>query len=200
MLTWGMQVLIGLSLVLAAFSMGRMGPSFERSRFGWPLGALGLALMVFLPEPLLAYEPGYAECQRLYHCRWDLRDQYLDVLIGSLSWIVLALLGSLMIIRGSSVYGRNRPRSVTAGWVLVIAAWFLMSRMWFYEFIISEPFFILLGLIVLASMAATIWIHVQVVRYTERKTPRMPKIAPLDERESRMVTEMIRRNLGGEVE
>jgi len=179
--------------------MGRMGPSFERSRFGLPLGALGLALMVFLPEPPLDFEPGYAECRRLYHCQWVLRDQYLDVLIGSLSWIVLALLGSLMIIRGSSVYGRNRPRSVIAGWALVIAAWFLISRMWFYQSIISEPFFIFLGLIVLLSMAATIWIHVQVVRYTEWKTPRMPKIAPLDERESRMVTEMIRRNLGGEV-
>ncbi len=200
MLTWGMQVLMGLSLLLAAFSMGRMGPSFERSRFGWPLGALGLALMVFLPEPPLDFEPGYAECRRLYHCQWVLRDQYLDVLIGSLSWIVLALLGSLLIIRGSSVYGRNRPRSVIAGWALVIAAWYLISRMWFYESIISEPFFILLGLIVLLSMAATIWIHVQVVRYTEWNTPRMPKIAPLDERESRMVTEMIRRNLGGEVE
>ena len=200
MLTWGMQVLLGLSLVLAAFSMGRMGPSFKRSRFGLPLGALGLALMVFLPESPLDFEPGYAECQILYHCRWDMRDQYLDVLIGSLSWIVLCLLGSAIIIRGSSVYGRNRSRSVIVGWVIVFAAWYLISRMLFYEFIISEPFFILLGLIVLASMAATIWFHVQVVRYTERKTPRMPKIAPLDERESRMVTEMIRRNLGGEVE
>ena len=49
----------------------------------------------------------------------------------------------------------------------------------------------------LFGIAVTVYLFFHIIRITERLSPKDPPIEPLDEKERRLVTEMIRRNLGG---
>ena len=49
----------------------------------------------------------------------------------------------------------------------------------------------------LFGIAVTVYLFFHIIRITERLSPKDLPIEPLDEKERRLVTEMIRRNLGG---
>ena len=49
----------------------------------------------------------------------------------------------------------------------------------------------------LFGIAATVYLFFHIIRFTEKITPKDPPIEPLDDNERRLVTEMIRRNVGG---
>jgi len=74
--------------------------------------------------------------------------------------------------------------------------WSISQSAWFIE---AYTRFDVLTMMVatLVGIGLTVYLFFHVIRFTERRTPKDPPITPLDERERRLVTEMIRRNLGG---
>ena len=198
MLAWYVQAWLGLTIMLAAFSMWRMGPAFERSRYGPPLALLGLALMIFVAEPLLYFEEGYIPCSDYFVCIDDARDEYLSTIVSTVTWITLAVLGCRTITQGSSWYNRRRPELLVAGWAMLTAAWWILSQMQLYHLVMENPIDVLLGIaLIVLPILLSIWMLMRAFLLAERQTPRDPEIDALDEREQRLVTEMIRRNLGG---
>ena len=198
MLAWYVQAWLGLTIMLAAFSMWRMGPAFKRSRYGPPLVLLGLALMIFVAEPLLYFEEGYIPCSNRSVCIDDARDAYLATIVETVVWITLAVLGCRTITQGSSWYNRGRTELLVAGWAMLIAAWWIISQMQLYQLVLENPIDVVLGVgLIFPPILLSIWLLMRAFLLAERQTPRDPEIDALDEREQRLVTEMIRRNFGG---
>ena len=84
------------------------------------------------------------------------------------------------------------------GWIILGGTWWSISQSpWFIEAytrfdVLTMMFATLVGI------GLTVYLFFHVIRFTERRTPKDPPITALDERERRLVTEMIRRNLGGD--
>lgn len=92
-----------------SFSFHRMGPSFERGRYGIPLGALGLLCLVIFPEDL-------SERESEIH----------DSIIQFINWFTPFIFGSLLILRYSPTYFDGLPIGVLSGWILVVFSWIMI--------------------------------------------------------------------------
>ncbi len=188
---------MGFTLLIGAFSMWRMGPAFKRSKFASPIAALGLIMLLLLPEQPLYFEPDFHRCVHLSFCNDDGRESFLYILKWTLISITGAFLGCYTIIQGSEVYSGRKTPLLVLGWIILGGAWWSISQSaWFIE---AYTRFDVLTMMVatLVGIGLTVYLFFHVIRFTERRTPKDPPITPLDERERRLVTEMIRRNLGG---
>lgn len=198
---WGEQVLLGWFLLIAALSLNRMGPAFERSKYAGPIAALGIALILLVQEPPLYFESGGGRCVGEFTSLWcskDLYGYYLDYILSLAAWLTLAYVGMRLIIRGSNWHTSSNPPVMIVGWFLVLGAWYILAQMEYYhwaiakyQFVLSNTLAFLVG-IVLASL-----LMFKVIQWTEIRTPRDEVIEGLSEREQRLVTELIRRNIGG---
>jgi len=197
MIGWGVQAIFGWTLLLAALSIQRMGPAFERSRFSLPIAAFGLAMMIFLPETKQYFEGGSGVCQ-YHYCDNDIRNIFLDFILESVVWMTLAILGVMLILNSSNLYEKSKPVTSILGWVLVISAWYVISQMRVIDYLITNPDNLIWLLFVVIGVLFTLFLYYFIIRSAERNTPRENKVNPLDERERKLVTEIIRRNLGGE--
>ncbi len=198
---WGEQVLLGWALLLAAASLNRMGPSFERSKYAGPVAALGIALILLVREPPLYFERGAERCDTIFQlwCIGEIYDYYLEYIFSLAVWLVLAYFGMRLIISGSNWYTPSNPPFVFAGWILVGSAWLVILQMDYYLWALIEyRFFLPIVLAYLLGIALAALFMFKVIQWTEARTPREKMIEALSEREQRLVTELIRRNLGGE--
>lgn len=198
MVFWVNQAIVGFTLLIGAFSMWRMGPAFKRSQFARPIAALGLIMLLLLPEQPLYFEPDFHRCVHLSFCNDDGRESFLHILQWTLFSIAGAFLGCYTIIQASGVYSGRKPPLLLLGWIILGGTWWSISQSpWFIEAytrfdVLTMMFATLVGI------GLTVYLFFHVIRFTERRTPKDPPIAALDERERRLVTEMIRRNLGGD--
>ena len=84
------------------------------------------------------------------------------------------------------------------GWFLVAGAWYILTQMEYYHWAIAEYQFVLSNtLAFLVGIVLASLFMFKVIQWTEIRTPRDEVIEGLSEREQSLVTEMIRRNLGG---
>ncbi len=197
MISWGMQAILGWTLLLAALSLQRMGPAFKRSRFSLPIAALGLALMIFIPETKQYFEGGSGVCQ-YHYCDNDIRALFLDFMLETVVWMTLAVLGVMLILNSSNLYEKSKPLVSTLGWIIVISSWYVISQMRLIDYLITNPENLIWLLFVVLGVLFTLFFYYFIIRSAERSTPRENKVSPLDERERKLVTEIIRRNLRGE--
>ncbi len=198
MVFWVNQAILGFTLLIAALSLWRMGPAFKRSQFAGPVAFLGLTMMIFLPKQPLYFEPDFYRCEHFTLCNNDGREAFQYILTWTLIPIFAAFIGCYSIIQGSNYYGNKRTPRLLFGWVaLAVSWWAIWQREWFLA-AYTQFDVLLLMVSTLIGIALTIILFFYVIRFTERRTKKDPPIEPLDAREQRLVTEMIRRNLGGE--
>ena len=198
MVFWVNQALLSTTLMLAAFSMWRMGPAFKRSKFAGPVALIGLAGLLFLPEQPLYFESNYHHCEVISFCNKDGRESYLKVVFWSLFTISSACIGCYTIIRGSRIYSERNLPMLATGWILLAVSWWsIFQSTWFAE-AYSRLDVLAWMVCFLFGTVAAVYLFFVIIRYTEKNTPRDPPIQPLNENERRLVTEMVRRNMVGE--
>ena len=171
--------LIWISLIIMSIgnSFHRMGPSFERNRFGFPLILLGLTCLLLLPDELTA------EGKALH-----------DSILHWVSIVLPFAIGAMVILRNSPTYEeRNIPGLVT-GWILIIVSWALiLSDMDTFSLLgIARGSLALLG--VLAGLIAVfIGTHL-----AERSSGLRDESEPLSNEEVALVRTILERRLGGQ--
>ena len=97
-----------LVLLAAGFSLHRMGPSFQRSRFGPPLALLGIASFVLLPEKLD-----------------DAESEVYNSIIALIKWGAPLVLGAILVLKSSSTYGEQSSSGLLLGWVVIAISWII---------------------------------------------------------------------------
>ena len=104
------EAILWSSLVLLAtgISLHRMGPSFQRSRFGSPLVVLGVASFVLLPEKLD-----------------DPESEVYGSIIALGKWTVPFVLGAILVLRASSTYGGPSSSGLLLGWAVIAISWII---------------------------------------------------------------------------
>lgn len=197
MVFWVNQALLSTTLMLAAFSMWRMGPAFKRSKFAGPVALIGLAGLLFLPEQPLYFESDYQRCEFISFCNDDGRESYLKVVFWSLLSISSAFIGCHTIIRGSRIYSERNLPVLAIGWFFLGLSWWTITQSSWFAAAYSRLDVLAWMVCFLFGIAATVYLFFHIIRFTEKITPKDPPIEPLDDNERRLVTEMIRRNIGG---
>jgi hypothetical protein len=104
-----LQVWGSLLITLLGICLHRMGPAFERSRFGPPIALLGFAAFVLQPDGLTGPE-------KAMH----------DTLLSSLPWIAAATAGTLLVLRGAPTYWSAKSIPMLLGWAAVSLAWIMI--------------------------------------------------------------------------
>ena len=173
------EIIVWASLggLVIGFCFHRMGPAFERSRFGPPLMLLGIACLILLPGELEYHE------ERLFHSFFDL-----------LPWAPMFFLGTILTLRACSNYGISNPYLLSLGWVLIAMSW--------YIFIHSSNFLssytILGGLWASLGIFSGFLVFGVGVVVAERITGLDFESDPLTEKESSLVKIILERRLGGD--
>ena len=197
MVFWVNQALLSFTLLIAACSMWRMGPAFKRSKFAGPIALIGLAGLIFLPEQPMYFEPDYHRCEFISFCNEEGRESYLKVVTWSLISISTALIGCYTIIKGSRIYAERNPPVLAIGWFLLGLSWWSISQSTRFEEAYTRLDVLAWMVCFVFGVAGTIYLLFRIIRFTENVTPKDPPIEPLNDNERRLVSEMIRRNLGG---
>jgi hypothetical protein len=170
---WAAQVWLGMAIAVIGISMHRTGPAFRRHPFGAPMVLLGLAVMLFRVE-----EPPHPE------------SEVVAAAVDVAMWLLPALIGSALVLRGAPLYWRTRLLPLLAGWVLIVVAWYqYYSTM---SVVLSDTLrwvCALVGAILAFTMFALC------VRTAERMTPQEPETEGLSERERKYVESVLRRHL-----
>ena len=173
------EAILWSSLVLLAtgLSLHRMGPSFQRSRFGSPLVLLGVASFVLLPEKLD-----------------DPESEVYGSIIALGKWTVPFVLGAILVLRSSSTYGDPSSYGLLLGWAVIAISWIIaylehVSRSYIDVIGASSSLLgILLG-IALVYIGAS---------FSERSVRLESYSDPLSEEEGELVQTILRRRVGGD--
>ena len=173
------EAILWSSLVLLAIglSLHRMGPSFRRSRFGFPLSLIGVASFILLPEKLD-----------------DAEIEVYNSIIELIKWCTPFVLGVILVLRSSSTYGEPSSSGLLLGWLIIVTSWIIvyleLASVSSVDVIeaSSSLMGILLG-IVLVYIGASL---------SERSVGLESYSDPLSQEEGELVRTILRRRLGGD--
>jgi len=173
----GAVVWASLGVLIIGFCFHRMGPAFERSRFGTPLMLLGISCLILLPVG-----SEYPE-DKLIHSLFDL-----------LLWVPVFTLGAILTVRSCSNYGISNPYLLSLGWALIAMSWYI-----FIHFSNLPSVNTILGGLwaSLGFFSGFLTFGVGVV-VAERITGLDFESEPLSEEESSLVKIILERRLGGD--
>jgi hypothetical protein len=166
-----------LLLAMLGVCMHRMGPAFERSRFGPPIALLGLVAFILLPD-----EPTGPE--KVMH----------DALISSLPWIAAATAGTLLVLRGAPTYWAAKPGLMILGWAAVSLSWVLIWP----DLETSVANELLLDFSVIPGLMLGAIAFALGVGLAEQSSAMMEESSPLTDDEGRLVHAILTRRLGGD--
>ena len=166
-----------LLLAMLGVCMHRMGPAFERSRFGPPVALLGLVAFILQPDGLTGPE-------KAMH----------DALISSLPWIAAATVGTLLVLRGAPTYWVAKPGLMLLGWSAVSLSWVLIWPD--FETSIANEF--LLDLSVIPGLMLGVIAFALGVGIAERSSVIREESSPLTDDEGRLVHTILTRRLRGD--
>ena len=173
------EAIVWASLVVLTigFCLHRMGPAFERGRFGPPLILLGITCLALLPAELV-----YPE-DKLIHSLFDL-----------LLWVPVFTLGAILTVRSCSNYGISNPYLLSLGWALIAMSWYI-----FIHFSNLPSVNTILGGLwaSLGFFSGFLTFGVGVV-VAEQMTGLDFESEPLSEEESSLVKIILERRLGGD--
>ena len=105
-------------------------------------------------------------------------------------------MGCYTIIRGSRIYAERNPPVLAIGWFLLGISWWSISQSKWFEEAYTRLDVLAWMVCFIFGIVGTVYILSRIIRFTESMTPKDPPIEPLNDNEMRLVTEMIRRNLG----
>lgn len=173
------EVILWSSLVLLASGivLHRMGPSFRRSKFGFPIALLGVASFILLPENL--DEP---------------ESEVYEGIITLVKWAAPFFLGTILVLRSSSTYGESSSSGMILGWAVIVTSWIVafpeLASVSYTDVIeaSSSLLGILSGLILVYIGAS----------FSERLIGIESYSDPLSEEEGELVRTILLRRLGGD--
>jgi|TARA_A100001234_G_scaffold42183_1_gene34475 lysylphosphatidylglycerol synthetase-like protein (DUF2156 family) len=183
-------------LVLVSISWNRMGPSDFRYRMALVIAAVGILLAI--GRDVLSPSDFYG---RFYGD--DASTDMGVILLHFFTWALLLVIGSMLTIRGSRVYGSISPATLFSGWLLVISS--ISVAMFFrpgadlldpmrgvfsiWDALSAAP--IILGIIsgLIAAVAIVAW--------SEYSEPPLPPTPGLDDDERLHVRKIVEDHLGG---
>ncbi len=165
-----------LLLVVVGYSFHRMGPSFRRSRFGYPLALLGASCFVFLPEELSKPE------SELYNS-----------IIGMITLVVPFLLGVFLVLRDSPTYGDSRPAGLFLGWAAIGTSWAIL----YFEQMSVSGSSIISGLLSSVGILLGFVMSYLGASIVERSIGLEFSSEPLTNEEGQLVRTILERRLGG---
>ena len=173
------EAILWSSLVLLStgLTFHRMGPSFQRSRFGLPLALLGATSFILLPEKLD-----------------DVESEVYTSIITLVEWGGPFVLGATLVLRSSSTYGRPSSSGLLLGWLLIGISWMIVYLEYasFSSKDVIRALFSLLGILlgfVLVYIGASLC----------ERTVRLESYSdPLSREEGELVRTILLRRLGGD--
>ncbi|MDP6870964.1 MAG: hypothetical protein QGI73_01865 [Candidatus Thalassarchaeaceae archaeon] len=174
MTEWWLQWWIGLFLMVSGFSMGRMGPAFNRAKIGYPLALFGLGLVFFSSdEGLIQNEQIASETMR-----------------QTLYWAVPGLIGCFIVARGSPIYNVTRPPTLAIGWAVLLLSWYILLTHY-------DPFGhdLISSIITIAGLIIVFIVHMFAIRLVETLPRSDETIPPLSETEKTYVASVLNRHL-----
>ena len=173
------EAILWSSLVLLAvgFSLHRMGPSFQRRRFGSPLALLGLVSFVLLPEKLD-----------------DPESEVYDSIIDLIKWGAPLVLGAILVLRSSSTYGESSSSGLLLGWVVIVVSW-IIGYLQHGSVSSMEVIGASSSLLGILFGFALVYIGASI---SERSIRLAPYSDPLSEEEGTLVRAILLRRLGGD--
>ena len=173
------EAILWSSLVLLAtgLSLHRMGPSFQRSRFGFPLALLGFASFILLPEKLD-----------------DPESEVYGSIIALVKWTAPFILGAILVLRSSSTYGELSSSGLLLGWAVIAISWIIA---YFEHVSVSSIDVIGASSSLLGILFGFALVYIG-ASFSERSVRLESYSDPLSEEEGELVRTILRRRLGGD--
>lgn len=167
-----------LVVISAGVCLHRMGPAFNRSRFGSPLAFLGLATLL-LPNHRTIHPEG----------------PVYDSISGALLWLAAALIGSFLVLRGAPTYGSWRKIELASGWGFISLSLYASIS----EFSNIDSSEILHGIFAMTGFLSGLAIFLAGVWVSERFSTIDDESEPLSPDEETLVRTILARRIGGDL-
>ena len=173
------EAILWSSLVLLAsgLSLHRMGPSFQRSRFGPPLVLLGVASFVLLPGKMD-----------------DPETEVYGSIIALGKWTVPFILGAILVLRSSSTYGEPSSSGLLLGWAIIAISWIIA---YLEPVSVSSIDVIGASSSLLGNLLGIALVYIG-ASFSERSVRLESYSDPLSEEEGELVRTILLRRLGGD--
>ena len=154
--------------------MARMGPAFDRSRFGFLVFFAGLVLTLLPTEGLMSSEDAASESLRL-----------------TLSWAIPGGIGLYIVASGARIYNESNLFKLLIGWSLTLYSMWAMLVSW-------GPDIDMIGKTVSSALGVslTLIIYLYSVRITESISSGDSVTKPLEGDEIKHISEILLSNLG----
>ncbi len=166
-----------LLIIVVGYSFHRMGPPFERSRFGFPLMLLGLTCLVLLPEELA-----------------DMESDLHSSILRSVALMIPLSIGTTQILRYSPNYGDARTPGLASGWLFVAISWYIL----YSEKSVISLSGITSGLLVLSGALVSLVAIIIGTFLLERSTVLKHESEPLSNEEEELVRAILERHMRGD--
>ena len=149
--------------------MARMGPAFDRSKFGFLLVLAGLTISLFPPHGLIASETIASED-----------------LITAIYWMVPGTIGLYMAASGAPIYFITNPTRLIIGWLLILSSGAMMLSSWAPDLGKATS-----AIATLMGVVMALLIHVIAIRVTESLPSRDGVTLPLEEHEVKHISSIL---------
>ena len=154
-----------------------MGPSFRRSKFGFPIALLGVASFILLPENLD-----------------DPESEVYGGIITLVKWAAPFVLGTILVLRSSSTYGESSSSGMLLGWSVIVTSWIVA-----FPELASVSYTDVIGTSssLLGILSGLILVYIG-ASFSERLIGIESYSDPLSEEEGELVWTILLRRLGGD--
>jgi len=154
--------------------MARMGPAFDRSRFGFLVFFAGLVLAFLPTEGLMSSEDAASESLRL-----------------TLSWAIPGAIGLYVVASGAPIYNESNILKLLIGWSLTLYSLWAMFISW-------GPDIDMIGKTVSSALGVTLTmtIYLYSIRIAESTSSEDSVTKPLESDEIKHISDILLSNLG----
>ena len=154
--------------------MARMGPAFDRSRFGFLVFFAGLVLAFLPTEGLMSSEDAASESLRL-----------------TLSWAIPGAIGLYVVASGAPIYNESNIFKLLIGWSLTLYSLWAMFISW-------GPDIDMIGKTVSSTLGVTLTmtIYLYSIRIAESTSSEDSVTKPLESDEIKHISDILLSNLG----
>jgi len=154
--------------------MARMGPAFDRSRFGFLVFFAGLVLAFLPTEGLMSSEDAASESLRL-----------------TLSWAIPGAIGLYIVASGAPIYNESNIFKLLIGWSLTLYSLWAMFISWW-------PDIDMIGKTVSSTLGVTLTmtIYLYSIRIAESTSSEDSVTKPLESDEIKHISDILLSNLG----
>ncbi len=154
--------------------MARMGPAFDRSRFGFLVFFAGLVLAFLPTEGLMSSEDAASESLRL-----------------TLSWAIPGAIGLYVVASGAPIYNESNIFKLLIGWSLTLYSLRAMFISW-------GPDIDMIGKTVSSALGVTLTmtIYLYSIRIAESTSSEDSVTKPLESDEIKHISDILLSNVG----